>query len=277
MQTQEKKDFKTVIKDFGEEGLMRTEQFTPNYLELVNISEDDVDGLIDIALDIDLEFYNAEVENYRYLPCHALQALGQMGVQKPLKDILERLEYWRDDDYYENAVMYYLRKIGSSDNIDVLLEYFLDKNRTISSRMVVLESIERIFKTNRPLPKDKIEKSLLTYLKDNDELDSFLNALVIFFLIDVSQDRHIELIREVFNTKPVDIFYNGDLEDIEIQLGLRKKRSKPREKSSLEIMIEKYASEAKLKPIISSKTKVGRNEPCPCGSGKKYKKCCLNK
>ena len=23
--------------------------------------------------------------------------------------------------------------------------------------------------------------------------------------------------------------------------------------------------------------KVGRNEPCPCGSGKKYKHCCLNK
>lgn len=25
------------------------------------------------------------------------------------------------------------------------------------------------------------------------------------------------------------------------------------------------------------KAKVGRNEPCPCGSGKKYKKCCLDK
>ena len=23
--------------------------------------------------------------------------------------------------------------------------------------------------------------------------------------------------------------------------------------------------------------KIGRNEPCPCGSGKKYKKCCINK
>lgn len=23
--------------------------------------------------------------------------------------------------------------------------------------------------------------------------------------------------------------------------------------------------------------KIGRNESCPCGSGKKYKKCCLNK
>jgi hypothetical protein len=24
-------------------------------------------------------------------------------------------------------------------------------------------------------------------------------------------------------------------------------------------------------------TKIGRNKPCPCGSGKKFKKCCLNK
>lgn len=23
--------------------------------------------------------------------------------------------------------------------------------------------------------------------------------------------------------------------------------------------------------------KVGRNDPCPCGSGKKYKNCCVNK
>lgn len=22
---------------------------------------------------------------------------------------------------------------------------------------------------------------------------------------------------------------------------------------------------------------IGRNDPCPCGSGKKYKKCCLNR
>lgn len=26
--------------------------------------------------------------------------------------------------------------------------------------------------------------------------------------------------------------------------------------------------------IIRVKGKVGRNDPCPCGSGKKYKKCC---
>ncbi len=33
--------------------------------------------------------------------------------------------------------------------------------------------------------------------------------------------------------------------------------------------------ESKIMPPISN-PKIGRNEPCPCGSGKKYKKCCLN-
>nr|WP_225218356.1 SEC-C metal-binding domain-containing protein [Planococcus wigleyi] len=26
--------------------------------------------------------------------------------------------------------------------------------------------------------------------------------------------------------------------------------------------------------ITEDSVKVGRNDPCPCGSGKKYKKCC---
>ena len=30
-------------------------------------------------------------------------------------------------------------------------------------------------------------------------------------------------------------------------------------------------------PRGAAVTKVGRNEPCPCGSGKKYKKCCMRK
>lgn len=27
---------------------------------------------------------------------------------------------------------------------------------------------------------------------------------------------------------------------------------------------------------VRVKPKIGRNEPCPCGSGKKYKKCCID-
>lgn len=31
---------------------------------------------------------------------------------------------------------------------------------------------------------------------------------------------------------------------------------------------------APKKPVVNKTKKVGRNDPCPCGSGKKYKKCC---
>ncbi len=27
-------------------------------------------------------------------------------------------------------------------------------------------------------------------------------------------------------------------------------------------------------PVVRAAPKVGRNDPCPCGSGKKFKKCC---
>jgi len=34
---------------------------------------------------------------------------------------------------------------------------------------------------------------------------------------------------------------------------------------------------SRAEPRVASGQKVGRNDPCPCGSGKKYKKCCLLK
>ena len=37
-----------------------------------------------------------------------------------------------------------------------------------------------------------------------------------------------------------------------------------------------YLEQKKSGTVIVGK-KVGRNDPCPCGSGKKYKKCCMNK
>ncbi|MCI0334463.1 MAG: SEC-C domain-containing protein [Planctomycetes bacterium] len=36
-------------------------------------------------------------------------------------------------------------------------------------------------------------------------------------------------------------------------------------------------ADKKLEPIRNLGPKVGRNDPCPCGSGKKYKQCCMRK
>jgi len=40
---------------------------------------------------------------------------------------------------------------------------------------------------------------------------------------------------------------------------------------------KKIKKEFNRSKIIVKDKKIGRNEPCPCGSGKKYKQCCLNK
>jgi len=40
-------------------------------------------------------------------------------------------------------------------------------------------------------------------------------------------------------------------------------------------LTESFLQEAsgKVKPVVRAGSKLGRNDPCPCGSGKKYKKC----
>ena len=35
--------------------------------------------------------------------------------------------------------------------------------------------------------------------------------------------------------------------------------------------------EVKVQPRQNTQKKIGRNDPCPCESGKKFKKCCLGK
>jgi uncharacterized protein YecA (UPF0149 family) len=32
-----------------------------------------------------------------------------------------------------------------------------------------------------------------------------------------------------------------------------------------------------VEPIHRASAEIGRNDPCPCGSGKKFKQCCLKK
>lgn len=63
-----------------------------------------------------------------------------------------------------------------------------------------------------------------------------------FELLALCQDRRIQLVVELAPDEPEDI---ADIE---------------------QALIER-------EPIIAA-PKIGRNEPCPCGSGKKFKKCC---
>lgn len=49
----------------------------------------------------------------------------------------------------------------------------------------------------------------------------------------------------------------------------------PKQRQQVEVdqMVTNRGGDAKASPVVKGQ-KVGRNDPCPCGSGKKYKKCC---
>jgi len=65
----------------------------------------------------------------------------------------------------------------------------------------------------------------------------------------------------------------------------QKERQKARQKELSELAANYKKNKArgmpenrgKVVPFKRDSPKVGRNDPCPCGSGKKYKKCCLDK
>jgi len=56
---------------------------------------------------------------------------------------------------------------------------------------------------------------------------------------------------------------------------LEEKRKRKQEKELK--MSHSGDEDSKPRPVRRKTRKVGRNEPCPCGSGKKYKKCCGRK
>ena len=60
-----------------------------------------------------------------------------------------------------------------------------------------------------------------------------------------------------------------------IQIAEPEKISKLQEKNEQKLIFSSGdESDNRKKPVKRDNTKVGRNDPCPCGSGKKYKKCC---
>ena len=64
--------------------------------------------------------------------------------------------------------------------------------------------------------------------------------------------------------------YNENEEDL---VGSMEGFFEPELISNDPLIMEDYIPEM---PVVRDAPKIGRNEPCPCGSGKKHKKCCLN-
>ena len=132
---------------------------------------------------------------------------------------------------------------------------------------------------------------------ENNDMDSY--ELFAGCLRGIGDPRGIEKLQHVYANENDATYIGDDLEclsvihDVEIPempdiLRKRKEqdeRQKAREKELNELAANYKKNKeqgtldngGKVVPFKRDSPKVGRNEPCPCGSGKKYKKCCLNK
>ena len=80
-------------------------------------------------------------------------------------------------------------------------------------------------------------------------------------------ERLVPLLRESGRDAEADTLVES--EETAAKAGRERYRRHEREETNWAAVADKQ------EPLPLSSRKIGRNEPCPCGSGKKYKKCCL--
>ena len=236
--------------------------------------EEDIDELIKLALDtsfedLDYDKYKKEFGRFFYATLHAIRILGKMQAEQAIVPILERMQFedGENDFFYEESADLFLN-IGVA-SIEPIKNHLFTKD---GDKLSLFEPLCKIAE-KYPETKESIEEILVSYLQTTQ--DNYIHlAFGISSLIDCSGAKHIDLIREIFRTKDVDTMMRGDIEDIEIELGLRETRDTP--SSDMFDMFSFGRDEIvdNTPNIVNEKT--GRNEPCPCGSGKKYKKCCMD-
>lgn len=240
------------------------------------ISSKDIPELISIATDREfMENYEQEEELYGII--HVWRSLGQLKQLSVIDPLLSCFDFYCDfGDIGFTEIPPVMATIGEAI-IEPLYKYLKDNKNDQFARVLALECLmELVLRNKHDLDIfNNIITKLTTYLKDPHKEDTDFNGILVSNLIDLNKvhpisNELIDIVRGLFQDKIINPVHVGDVEDFEIYLGIRKKRDKPRDDISLRehFLEDSFPQE----PIISNK--VGRNKPCPCGSGKKYKKCC---
>ena len=242
----------------------------PDYLAL-GFTEQHVDELIAMVTDEDLYWSDHESKEI-WASLHAWRTLGQLKAVKAIEPLLTLFDKRRDDDWVYEELPEVFAMHGAVA-IEPLENYLADSAHNEWSHVAVINALRKIAEQNpeeQPRCVDIFAERLNSYAVNTDIFNTFL----IDALVGLEDVEHIDLIEKAFAADAVDCAVRGDFEDVQIDLGLLEERITPKRNYLLEQMMQYSGSVSKT---IVKENKIGRNDPCPCGSGKKYKKCCLNK
>ena len=198
----------------------------------------------------------------------------------------------------------------AENKLDVLEQFMKRPGVFTFSKTIVSEGVKQLALHHPALKDDVIqwyENALNFYLKSDikdNVVDSMLNGSLISRIPELEGDKLLPIIKKLFEKNYVDIGYCGDFEEVEKMFTNKDERWDREPKNEILSLADRYkhssisyggATASEELPLNDDTDeeeyidyeevdstpvppkKVGRNDPCPCGSGKKHKRCCLLK
>lgn len=163
-------------------------------------------------------------------------------------------------------------------------EIRLAKEHSVESGKAWINCQRRLYKLkNEKIPKKIVDQAFAYYLR---EPDSETTREYFFLMLDESTEKNHKsqyILPNVKDSLYQDAMFNpmygldalGQLEDVMQEPEFREKYiQKPPENMGYFGYDDLFEDK---KPYVRPGKKIGRNDPCPCGSGKKYKNCCGRK
>jgi tetratricopeptide (TPR) repeat protein len=238
---------------------------------------------------------------------HSLILLGELNAVESLPKIFsffkipkQIIDHWLGDHITE-TVWQVFYKLGFS-NTQTLKNFLLEPAIDTYSKVAVSEALCQIC-LHYPERKEEIlsvYKDVLTTFLDADIDDNLIDSeflgLAITDIEDCGFKELLPIIKELYENKYVSEGICGTYQKLEKTFA-QQPFSRVREVYSIFDLYNNvvtnwhgYSDDFKKKEDFAKNTpynftqntgfeqavsnKIGRNEPCPCGSGKKYKKCC---
>ena len=245
----------------------------PDYLAGSGLGPQHIDALIRLACDEDLNEADPDTPEV-WAPLHAWRALGQLRAEEAVGPLLSMLAFLEDDNSADLELPAVFGMIGPAA-LPQLAGYAADPSNPTYPSATALNGIKEIAKLH-PASRAACVDALVRMLAPGGRRDRYLAGFAVSALLDLRAVEAIDVMRDAFRRDVIEPSVAGDVEDIEIELGLRQRRATEPRYSLLHALQPALPRPDRTIEVVPRREKVGRNDPCPCGSGKKYKKCCLH-
>ena len=196
----------------------------PDYLQY-GFVETDVPALLDLVADEALDQASSDSAEV-WAPLHAWRTLGQLGSSKAAVPLIDQFDRLCEDDLALPELPIVMCMLGEPA-ITPLTGCMNDLNLKEFGRVMAADSLAEIAKRQTAC-RERIIQCYCDCMRGPDLSAHALNGLLIGRLLDLDAKEAIDDIRLFFAKDCVDITCAGDLEEVEIELGFRSKRSTPK-------------------------------------------------